>query len=86
MTRSIERANHLAERKIGLAGDVFGELLDSLSGKKKFDLNKLYELNHADFSLAMELIADWRLHRYCYEIKAANLIIKQNKAISVHAH
>ncbi len=67
MTRSIERANHLAERKIGLAGDVFNELLQSLSGKKKFDLNKLYELSHADFNLAMEVIADWRLHQYCYD-------------------
>lgn len=86
MTRSIERANHLAERKIGLAGDVFGELLDSLSGKKKFDLNKLYELNHADFTLAMELIADWRLHRYCYESKASDLVLQQNKTVSVHTH
>jgi hypothetical protein len=86
MTRSIERANHLAERKIGLAGDVFGELLDSLSGKKKFDLNKLYELSHADFTLAMELIADWRLHRYCYDAKKSNLSLKPNKAISVLAH
>lgn len=85
MTRSIEHANHLAAHKIGLAGEVFGELLDSLSGKKKFDLNKLYELNHAEFSLAMEVINDWRLHRFCYSVKADGMVSK-NTTISMHAH
>lgn len=86
MTRSIERANHLAEHKIGLAGDVFCELLESLAGKKKFDLNKLYELSHADFHLAMEVINDWRLHRYCYEDQAGRKQVEKITHASWYAH
>lgn len=86
MTHSIEKANQLAAHKLGLAGNLFGELLDALSGKKKFDLNKLYELNHADFHLAMEVISDWRLHRHCYQAGPHEICLKKTSPASMHTH
>ncbi|HTS52590.1 MAG TPA: hypothetical protein VMH26_04895 [Burkholderiales bacterium] len=51
------------------------ELIRSLDSGERFDLNKLYQLNYSDFSLAMNILRQWRLDSYCYErgtlIKAA---------------
>ena len=43
------------------------ELIKSLDSGERFDLNKLYQLNYSDFSLAMNVLKQWRLDSYCYE-------------------
>jgi hypothetical protein len=43
------------------------ELIRSLDSGERFDLNRLYQLNYSDFSLAMNMMKQWRLDSYCYE-------------------
>jgi hypothetical protein len=43
------------------------ELIRSLDSGERFDLNRLYQLNYSDFSLAMNILKQWRLDSYCYE-------------------
>jgi len=46
---------------------TLGEMIKSLDSGEWFDLNKLYVLNYADFSLAMGILKQWRLDSYRYE-------------------
>ena|SRR5690348_1068913 len=46
---------------------TFSDLLKSLDSGERFDLTKLYELNYADFSLAMSVLKQWRLDAFRYE-------------------
>ena len=46
---------------------TFSDLLKSLDSGEQFDLNKLYQLNYSDFSLAMNILKQWRLDSYRYE-------------------
>jgi len=55
---------------------TLSNLIKSLDSGETFDLNKLYQLNYSDFSLAMEILRQWRLDSYRYErgalVKAAS--------------
>lgn len=42
-------------------------LVESLDQGLTFDITRLYSLNHADFSLALELMKHWRLDSFRYE-------------------
>ena len=42
-------------------------LIKSLDAGEQFDVNQLYQLNYSDFSLAMELMKQWRLDSFRYE-------------------
>ena len=42
-------------------------LIKSLDEGEQFDVNQLYQLNYSDFSLAMELLKQWRLDSFRYE-------------------
>jgi len=46
---------------------TFFDLLKSLDSGERFDLTKLYQLNYADFSLAMNVLKQWRLDSFRYE-------------------
>ena len=46
---------------------AFSDLITSLDSGGEFDLNRLYELNYSDFSLAMTILQQWRLDSYRYE-------------------
>jgi hypothetical protein len=46
---------------------TLSDLITSLDSGGQFDLNRLYQLNYSDFSLAMSLLQQWRLDSYCYE-------------------
>jgi hypothetical protein len=46
---------------------TLSDLIRSLDSGGQFDLNRLYQLNYSDFSLAMTLLQQWRLDSYCYE-------------------
>jgi hypothetical protein len=46
---------------------TLSNLIRSLDSDETFDLNKLYQLNYSDFSLAMEVLRQWRLDSYRYE-------------------
>jgi len=43
------------------------DLIKSLDSGEWFDLNKLYALNYSDFSLALNILKQWRLDSYRYE-------------------
>jgi hypothetical protein len=43
------------------------KLLTSLDAGEDFDLARLYELNYADFDLAMRILQQWRLDAFVYE-------------------
>lgn len=49
------------------ASSTLRELIKSLDVGEQFDLNKLYQLNYADFALAMNVLKQWRLDSYRYE-------------------
>jgi len=42
-------------------------LIKSLDAGEQFDINQLYQLNYSDFSMAMELMKQWRLDSFRYE-------------------
>ena len=42
-------------------------LIKSLDAGEQFDINQLYDLNYSDFTLAMELMKQWRLDSFRYE-------------------
>jgi hypothetical protein len=42
-------------------------LIKSLDSGEQFDLNELYRLNYRDFTLAVELMKQWRLDSFRYE-------------------
>jgi glutamine synthetase adenylyltransferase len=42
-------------------------LIKSLDAGAQFDINQLYQLGYSDFSMAMELMKQWRLDRFRYE-------------------
>ena len=42
-------------------------LIKSLDAGEQFDVNQLYQLNYSDFTLAMELLKQWRLDSFRYE-------------------
>lgn len=46
---------------------LLAELLDSLKTGGDFNLHRLYEMSHSDFTLAIELLSDWRLQRYVHQ-------------------
>jgi hypothetical protein len=49
------------------ASVIFSGLIKSLDSGGQFDLNQLYQLNYPDFSLAIELLKQWRLDSFRYE-------------------
>jgi hypothetical protein len=46
---------------------TLADLIGALDSSQQFDLNRLYQLNYADFSLAMDILKQWRLDSYRYE-------------------
>jgi len=46
---------------------TLSELIRSLDSGEHFDLSKLYQLNYSDFSLAMNVLKQWRLDSFRYE-------------------
>jgi hypothetical protein len=46
---------------------TLSDLIKSLDSGGSFDLNRLYQLNYSDFSLALTVLQQWRLDSYCYE-------------------
>jgi len=46
---------------------TFRALVKSLDAGGEFDLNQLYDLNYSDFSIAMDLLKQWRLDTFRYE-------------------
>ena len=46
------------------ASRTLARLAASLAEEGLFDLGELYELDHQSFTLAIELLRDWRLDRY----------------------
>jgi len=46
---------------------TFSALIKSLDAGGQFDLNQLYDLNYSDFTVAMDLLRQWRLDTYRYE-------------------
>ena len=46
---------------------TLSNLIRSLDAGDQFDLGKLYQLNYSDFSLAMDILKQWRLDSYRYE-------------------
>lgn len=45
----------------------FEELLGSLERGEPIAIRKMYDLNYKEFELALEILRDWRLHRYSLE-------------------
>ena len=46
---------------------TLSDLIRSLDSGGQFDLDRLYQLNYSDFSLAMNILKQWRLDSYRYE-------------------
>jgi hypothetical protein len=65
-------ALHAAISKIRLdpthpTARTLSALIIALDSGERFDLNELYRLNYKDFSLAVELMKQWRLDSFRYE-------------------
>jgi hypothetical protein len=64
-------ALHAAIKRIHARPDdlssTFSDLLKALDSGDQFDVTKLYQLNYADFSLAMSVLKEWRLDSFRYE-------------------
>ncbi|MBS1138328.1 MAG: hypothetical protein H6R11_2282 [Proteobacteria bacterium] len=50
--------------------EFFRQLLNALEHGEPVALAKMYELDYADFELALETLRDWRLHRYALRTAA----------------
>jgi len=51
--------------------EFFRQLLNALEHGEPVALAKMYDLDYADFELALETLRDWRLHRYTLQPAAA---------------
>lgn len=65
-------ALHAAISKIRLdpthpTSRALSALIIALDSGERFDLTHLYQLNYKDFSLAVELMKQWRLDSFRYE-------------------
>jgi hypothetical protein len=65
-------ALHAAISKIRLdpthpTARTLSSLIISLDSGERFDLNHLYQLGYKDFTLAVELMKQWRLDSFRYE-------------------
>lgn len=54
----------LALHEASETGQVFSRLMSALEHDEVFPLHELYELSHAHFQLALELLQEWRLARH----------------------
>jgi hypothetical protein len=46
---------------------TLSSLIRALDSGEQFDLNALYQLNYKDFTLAVDLMRQWRLDSFRYE-------------------
>lgn len=71
--QALKKARKLIENKPQkAAAQVFSKLILALESESMFNLAELYQLDYDDFSLAMDIMKDWRLDRY-YTTKAVLL-------------
>ena len=71
--QALKKARKLIETKPQKAtAQVFSKLILALESESLFNLAALYQLDFDDFSLAMDIMKDWRLDRY-YTTKAVLL-------------
>lgn len=53
------------------AARVFLALLQALESGTPFQLDQIYQLAYPDFEIALEVIENWRLHRYGRALRRA---------------
>ena len=71
--QALKKARKLIENKPQkTSAQVFSKLILALESESMFNLADLYQLDFDDFSLAMDIMKDWRLDRY-YTTKAVLL-------------
>lgn len=71
--RALKKARKLIEKQHGTpTADILSRLVLSLESDVPFPLADLYKLNYDDFTLAMDIMTEWRLDRY-YTSKAVLL-------------
>jgi len=71
--RALKKARKLIENHPDKASaEVLSRLVVALESDQPFKLSELYELSYDDFTLAMEVMTEWRLDRY-YTKKAVLL-------------
>ena len=71
--QALKKARKLIENKPQkTSAQVFSKLILALESEAMFNLADLYQLDFDDFSLAMDIMKDWRLDRY-YTTKAVLL-------------
>jgi hypothetical protein len=59
-------AQRIAQDPFSPVNRVLSALIASLETGQSFDLQGLYTLAEQDFDLALSILSDWRLDRYCY--------------------
>ena len=71
--QALKKARKLIENKPQkTSSQVFSKLILALESESMFNLADLYQLDFDDFSLAMDIMKDWRLDGY-YTTKAVLL-------------
>ena len=71
--QALKKARKLIEKKPQKPSAlVLSRLILALESESLFNLSELYQLDYDDFSLAMDIMKDWRLDRY-YTTKAVLL-------------
>lgn len=71
--RALKKARKLIENHPEKqSSDTLSRLVVALESDQPFRLSDLYELSYDDFTLAMEVMTEWRLDRY-YTSKAVLL-------------
>jgi hypothetical protein len=64
--RSIDKVRKLIEADPKApAAVVLGDLVLALETGASYPIGNIYQLSYKDFELALEIIKDWRLDRYC---------------------
>jgi hypothetical protein len=63
--KSLAHIRNLIEHdKLNPDAQFFKELLVALERGEPVSISKMYDLNYSEFELTLEILRDWRLHRY----------------------
>jgi hypothetical protein len=71
---------HLEKNPDAPSSKALARLVAALAQEKSYSLAELYDMDYADFEMALELLRDWRLDRYyaarlkLYDFALSNVI------------
>lgn len=81
---AIKKARKLIESAPqSVAATTLSHLVRALESSESFEIGDLYELDHADFSLAIDILKEWRLD--CHHVRKAKLHDLSVQVAQIHS-